>query len=330
MDNIKSVESGERGWQSLATKACMHVLYGGILLYSSSLLPLIYANRRAYTWSSVLSGLGVGLFIDEVGKFITQNNDYFFPAAAPIIYAFFLTSVLVYTMVAKETPSDTRSEFYAVLESLKDVIDHDMDPEEQGELRRRLKRIKKKALDTDLGLLSDQILEFVDSEAIYIAPDGPTLFDKATIWLDGFGRRWMSRSRVRLFITIGVLLMGLGASIRLGYFLITVGDPVLFEGILRGRIAGLSVVTDAVLFWAVIQWVMEGLMGLILLTSAALLIFGREKDGLGLGSIGLVVYLVGVNLIQFYIDQFATVVKAFIQFLILFTIYYHQRRFQIR
>lgn len=231
-----------------------HVLYGGILLYISSLLPLIYANRRAYTWSSVLSGLGVGLFIDEVGKFITQNNDYFFPAAAPIIYAFFLTSVLVYTRVAKETPSDSRSEFYAVLESLKDVIDRDMDPEEHSELRRRLKRIKKKALNTDLGLLSDQILEFVDSEAIYIAPDESNLFDKAINWYAGFERTWLSRSRLRLFIIVGVLGMGLAASIRLAYFLVTVGDPVLFESILRDRVAGLSVVTNAVLFWAVIQW----------------------------------------------------------------------------
>ncbi len=307
-----------------------HVLYGGILLYISSLLPLIYANRRAYTWSSVLSGLGVGLFIDEVGKFITQNNDYFFPAAAPIIYAFFLTSVLVYTRVAKEAPLDTRSEFYAVLESLTDVIDHDMDPEEQSELRRRLKRIKKKTLGTDLGFLSDQILEFVDSESIHITPDDPSLLDKAKIWFDSFEERWLSRRRLRLFLTMGVLLLGLGASIRLVYFLGTAGDPVLFESILRERVAGLSVVTSAVLFWAVIQWVMEGLVGLILLTSAALLIFGREKNGLGLGSIGLVISLVGVNLIQFYIDQFSTVTKAFIQFLVLFAIYHYQRRFRIR
>ncbi len=64
--------------------------------------------------------------------------------------------------------------------------------------------------------------------------------------------------------------------------------------------------------------------------SVALLIFGKEKIGLGIGSIGLVVYLVGVNLIQFYIDQFSTVVKAFIQFLILQTMYYYQKRFRIR
>ena len=64
--------------------------------------------------------------------------------------------------------------------------------------------------------------------------------------------------------------------------------------------------------------------------SAALLIFGKEKIGFWSGSIGLVVYLVGVNLIQFYIDQFSTVVKAFAQFLILHTMYYYQRRFRIR
>jgi hypothetical protein len=44
----------------------------------------------------MISGVGVGRFIDEVGKFNTQNNDYFFPTVAPIIYAFFLTSVLIY------------------------------------------------------------------------------------------------------------------------------------------------------------------------------------------------------------------------------------------
>lgn len=306
-----------------------HVLYGGVLLYVSSLLTLIYANRRAYTWSSVLSGLGVGLFIDEVGKFITQNNDYFFPAAAPIIYAFFLTAVLVYTRVARETPLDTRSEFYAVLESLKDVIDHDLDPEEQSELKKRLKRIKRKAQNTDLEVLSDQILEFVDSDAIYITPKEPTFLDKAATWLNGFEKRWLSHSRVRLFIIVGVLLMGLAASIRLFYFLVTVGDPVLFESILRDRVDGLPTVTSAVLFWAVIQWIMEGFVGLILLTSATLVILGFEKSGLGLGYIGLVVSLVGVNLIQFYIDQFSTVVKAFIEFLILFAIYYYQRRFQM-
>src|SRR5258707_11992323 len=67
-----------------------HLLWGGLLLFIASILAILLANRWVYVTSALLSGIGVGLFIDEVGKFITQNNDYFYPLAIPIIYAFFL------------------------------------------------------------------------------------------------------------------------------------------------------------------------------------------------------------------------------------------------
>ena len=51
-----------------------HVLWGGLLLFIASLLPLILSNRWAFNTSAILSGVGVGLFIDEVGKFITQSK----------------------------------------------------------------------------------------------------------------------------------------------------------------------------------------------------------------------------------------------------------------
>src|SRR5512136_725927 len=78
-----------------------HVLWGGLLLYIAALLPLILVNRWALTTSAILNGIGVGLFIDEVGKFITRDNDYFYRPAAPIIYAFFLLSVLLFLYVQK-------------------------------------------------------------------------------------------------------------------------------------------------------------------------------------------------------------------------------------
>ncbi len=82
-----------------------HALWGGLLLFVAALLPLLVASRWAYTATALLAGIGAGLFIDEVGKFITQDNDYFFPAAAPIVYAVFLLSVLVYVQVRARTPA---------------------------------------------------------------------------------------------------------------------------------------------------------------------------------------------------------------------------------
>ena len=74
-----------------------HLLWGGLFLFVAVLMVLIWDNPGFLTTAAVLSGIGIGLFVDEVGKFITQNNDYFFPAAAPIIYGFFLlTTTLSY------------------------------------------------------------------------------------------------------------------------------------------------------------------------------------------------------------------------------------------
>ena len=305
-----------------------HVLPGGVLLYAGNLIPLVYANRWAYTWSSVLSGVGVGLFIDEVGKFITQSNDYFFPAAAPIIYAFFLTSVLIYTRVRKGTPQGTREEFYAVLESLGSAIDHEIDPEEHGELRSRLQRIKEEEPDTDLGLLSDQILWFIDSKAVKIKHHEPKITHKARNWFDDFEEKWLNQKNVKLFVTIGLLVFGLAGSVRLVYY--TTGGPETFENLLRERVANLPVDMNVSLIWAGVQLGMEGLVGMTLLFSTALFIYGMEGVGLELGSFAMLVYLVGVNLIQFYIDQFSTVAKALIQFLFLQAMYYYQRRFRMQ
>jgi hypothetical protein len=72
-----------------------HALWGGGLLFVGSLLPIVWTGHRVHDLAAALSGVGMGLFIDEVGKFITTRNDYFYPAAAPIIYSTFLLSSLL-------------------------------------------------------------------------------------------------------------------------------------------------------------------------------------------------------------------------------------------
>ena len=90
-----------------------HALWGRLLLIIAALLPLILVNDWALTLSAVLSGLGVGLFIDEVGKFITQRNDYFFPPAAPVIYGFFMILLLLLLAVRKtQARVQPRDELY--------------------------------------------------------------------------------------------------------------------------------------------------------------------------------------------------------------------------
>jgi hypothetical protein len=62
-----------------------HVLWGGLLMAIGTLMLLLSEkpNRRL---AAIISGAGFGLFIDEVGKFVTSDVDYFYKPAALIIY----------------------------------------------------------------------------------------------------------------------------------------------------------------------------------------------------------------------------------------------------
>jgi hypothetical protein len=247
-----------------------HCLYGGIILYIGCLIPLIYSNTWAFTLSGILSGAGMGLFIDEVGKFMTANNDYFFPAAAPIIYGFFLLTVLLYIRVASR---------------------------------------------------SAQIEEEIDS----ITPIESVTGNGILAQLRDIGYKWATQSRLKIVLLAGMFLFGIGACIRLVYYYS--GGAALLETMLYSRISDLPSISSNAIFLATVQLWLEGLVGVLLLIGSIYLVLGKERTGITFGSYGLIISLVGVNLVSFYIDQFGTIAKALTQYLILYLLYNYQRRF---
>ncbi|HKF75915.1 MAG TPA: hypothetical protein VKF59_07210 [Candidatus Dormibacteraeota bacterium] len=73
-----------------------HMLWGGLLMLASLLLLLLFIDRRLLFWAAFLSGVGFGTFIDELGKFVTSDNDYFFRPAIAIVYVIFVLLFLVF------------------------------------------------------------------------------------------------------------------------------------------------------------------------------------------------------------------------------------------
>lgn len=66
-----------------------HVLYGGLLLLTAVLLTLAFLSPETKYIASIVGGIGFGLFIDEVGKFVTKDVNYFYKPAIAIIYVVF-------------------------------------------------------------------------------------------------------------------------------------------------------------------------------------------------------------------------------------------------
>src|SRR5215467_702384 len=58
-----------------------HLLWGGLLMLVALVLLLAFVGRSMQRTAALLGGVGFGLLIDEVGKFLTSSNDYFFQPA---------------------------------------------------------------------------------------------------------------------------------------------------------------------------------------------------------------------------------------------------------
>jgi hypothetical protein len=72
-----------------------HVLWGGLLMALAVVLLLSYVGPALRPLASVLGGVGFGLFVDEIGKFVTADNDYFFAPTPAMIYVVVAVLVIV-------------------------------------------------------------------------------------------------------------------------------------------------------------------------------------------------------------------------------------------
>src|SRR5450755_87649 len=62
-----------------------HMLWGGLLMLLALILLLSFLNRSVEHAAAIIAGLGFGTFIDEIGKFVTSDNNYFYRPAISLI-----------------------------------------------------------------------------------------------------------------------------------------------------------------------------------------------------------------------------------------------------
>ncbi len=71
-----------------------HVLWGGLLMAVAMVLTMTFAGPVVRPVGAFVGGIGFGLFIDEIGKFLTDDNDYFYEPAPALMYVTLVALVL--------------------------------------------------------------------------------------------------------------------------------------------------------------------------------------------------------------------------------------------
>jgi hypothetical protein len=301
-----------------------HALWGALLLVVAVILPLVFANRWSVRTAALLSGVGIGLFIDEVGKFITQKNDYFFPPALPLIYGSLLLMVFGYYNLRRAGPPNPREAIYNALDRLKVILDGDLDDED-------LRRIEAwlitagRSENEPTRRLAESLTLYLQQERHNVVDARPGIGDRVVDRVRRLGRRFGRRNHRRL---ISLLLVGwvLGALIlgaALIYSVAGGADPLDRDA--RELLNPSSQLLVDSAFWLTYAALLQALLAAMAVIATGAWLRHREVRGKKVAMLGLTLSLVLMQPLLFYINQLSALAGTLQQFFFLLVLLAYDR-----
>jgi hypothetical protein len=175
--------------------------------------------------------------------------------------------------------------------------------------------------------LAINLREFVENDLNYLAKENVSIWRHWYRRIRNFEKSHLGQRLYRILLISGLLAWSLWTLSFPMNILIRIGTPtrmqiVLFQLVnnqLVRNASGLNV------FEARIG--LQGSMGLILLIAAVLFVFTKDRQATELAYVGLLFSLTIVSLLLFYYDQFATIIYAVIQLVLLLAVVHYRRRF---
>jgi hypothetical protein len=264
-----------------------------------------------------------------VGKFITQDNDYFFPLAFPIIYAFLLACVWLYLRVRRTHPRDSRTLLYHALENMKQVLDHDLDPFERAILVGELNQVVANASGTNEKKLAQALLDFVRAEDVKLARQ-PNRIERLWGWTKFIAARWPARRVFKIFLIVLFAWAAVTSLFEVGALWAILGgvfqNTELPAFVIQNGNSQYEL-NDPMLL--VIHSASILITGAMCALAAFLFLAQRERRGLRVGSLAMILSLTIVSLLNFYFSQLYAISDALSQLILLLAATIYRWRFYL-
>jgi hypothetical protein len=117
-----------------------HVLFGGLGMAAAIVLVLASFSAPAIQTAALIGGIGFGAFIDEVGKFLTSDSDYFYRPAVALMYMIFAAIYITARTIERRARPSQERYLANVLDLAKEAVAGNLDEEEARRAREYLAR----------------------------------------------------------------------------------------------------------------------------------------------------------------------------------------------
>lgn len=301
-----------------------HVLWGGIGMVIGGLLPFCFHGGKIRKTAAIFFGAGFGMFIDEIGKFITRDNNYFFQPAIIFMYVAFVLLFIIYYFLQRINPKDPRSLMYQIIGQLEEVAENDLDIKEKEKMLINLKQLQDRA-PNEVVIFSQRLEQLVK--------DLPTTPNKKPgLWLviykkiRSFGYNKIFKRKFMLIVLL--LLAGVQVVLSFGDFFQMIWTMKNGQGVIIN-------VQNMINYPRFNSWMMvskitaDMVAGLFYLVGMVLIWRKRSKSGLLFFQTGLLISIFLSAFFKFYFEQFSAIVNLFFNITVLLGVQRMRRDLEI-
>jgi hypothetical protein len=183
-----------------------HMLWGGLFMLVALVLLLSFVGLQARLIAALAGGIGFGLFIDELGKFITSDNDYFFEPTVGLLYIIFVVMFMVFNALEVRRPLRPDEGLANATDALADLVISGATP------TARARALAPLDASGTAGPLATAVRAFVDA-APKVEEAAPSLPTRLSVRVRATYRRlissrWFGRAILAIFLfnAVGGLL----------------------------------------------------------------------------------------------------------------------------
>lgn len=183
-----------------------HALWGGLGMVVALVIVFSFLGALPRMVAVVAGGIGFGLFLDEVGKFVTKTNDYFFQPSVAIMYVVVVALLLLNRWLHDVRQQTTAEDLLNAASTAADGLVHGLTVHRRAQAMRQLRRAAAAGVDP-------QAIAGVEELLARCAPRRSGRIDGAGGWLrvrlsrvfDGPRALWVAAVALALFSTAGVV-----------------------------------------------------------------------------------------------------------------------------
>ena len=280
-----------------------HVLFGGIGMAVALVLMMVSLTEPAINLAAVIGGVGFGAFIDEIGKFLTSDYDYFYRPAVAVMYMTFVAIYIAARSIERRARPSQAAYLANVLDLTKEAVAGNLDEEEVRRAREYLARCDQDdPVVASVGTILDRIGTAPAHAPGHIAKNKNRV---RSLYRGIIRRRWFTTLVVSVFVATGLVAFVQGIIVLAGKRRselsfagwgelvsdLAVGVFVVLGliRIRRSRLAAYRMFARAVLvsiflaqmfaFYRIQFWAIAGLAAVVLIWGIVQYMIGEEEAG---------------------------------------------------